>query len=333
MLSSEFEAIFAPLKGNAQLKRYLLTELEQGKLAHAYIFEGAKGSGKFTIATMLSAALAPEFSQKILNGECVDVNVFGLTDDRRSIGISTVRELKYRASIQPQELHCTIFIIRDAHTLTTEAQNSLLKILEEPPQDTYFFLLCETASALLPTVRSRAPILRMQRFDENELESIILSKEKKATALKERSPEEFTLLLKSSDGAVGNALARLSGRSDSRSALREKATELIGLLRDGKRTDVLLFFTTANLSRDELSTLLGYLSEAARDLLAVKKCSDVDLVFYLTRESADEDSFSFATQSLLKIYEECVRLTEALNSNVNQSIFAIQCANAFTDAL
>jgi DNA polymerase-3 subunit delta' len=123
---------------------------------------------------MLAAALEPDFSDKILSGGCVDVTTYALPEDRKSIGIATIRELKYKTQILPQELSSNIFIVRDAHTMTPEAQNSLLKVLEEPPAGVYIFLLCDTAAALLPTVRSRAPSLRMQIFTVSDLPEKLL---------------------------------------------------------------------------------------------------------------------------------------------------------------
>lgn len=328
-----YETLFSALYGNSKLKSYLISELEKGGLSHAYIIEGPSGSGKFTLAKLLSAALAPEYSHKILTSGSVDVNVYSLADDRKSIGISTVREIKYKAELQPQELPCEIFVIRDAHTLTTEAQNSLLKILEEPPRNVYFFLLCETASVLLPTVRSRAPVLRMELFDEEMLGELLLRTEKKARSMKDELPDEFTALLRSSGGTLGNALKALGERRSERSRIRERATELIDLLRDGKRTELLIFFSTLDMSREELTLLLEQFAEATRDMLAVKKGNEPDLLFYLSRERADEDAFAFATQTLMELFDISTSLMEALTVNVNQSVFAVRCATSLADAL
>ncbi|MBR2460256.1 MAG: hypothetical protein IKB34_03395 [Clostridia bacterium] len=326
------EEIFEPLCGNEALKSYLSASIRNGRLSHAYIIEGVAGSGKFTLATMLSAALAPQFSEKIMAGGCVDVNVYSLPEDKKSIGIATVRELKYRAFIQPQELPCQIFIVRDAHTLTAEAQNSLLKILEEPPKGVYIFLLCENASLLLPTVRSRAPSLKMQSFTEEELGLLLPQLDKKAGELSKRSPEDYSLLLRSASGSIGKALAGLSRRKDSKSALREKAATVIGHLREGKATELLLFFATQGLQRDDMLTLLCYLREASRDMLAVKKCEEPRLLFYLSREAADEDAYSFAAESLLKIYNISDSMAEELSANPNMNVFSIKCACALSEA-
>lgn len=330
--TEKIRKIFQPLIGNDNLKSFLSAGADEGKLSHAYIIEGAKGSGKYTLATMTAAALAPDFSDKILSGGCVDVTTYSLQDDKKSIGIATVRELKYKTQILPQELPCNIFIVRDAHTMTPEAQNSLLKVLEEPPEGVYIFLLCDNAAALLPTVRSRAPSLKMQIFTESELSQMLPRLDKKAEELQGKSPEEYALLIRASGGTIGGALSRLSQKKDAKSALRSKAEAVIGYLRDGNRTELLLFFSTGGLSRDDMLTVLLYLGDAFRDLLTTKKCDNARLLFYLSEEQADEDSYAFATETLMKLYRVTDTMAEELYYNPNMSVFAVRCACALWEA-
>ena len=327
------EEIFSPLRGNDALKRILCASIREKKLSHAYIIEGAKGSGKFTLATMMAAALCPEFKEKILDGGCVDVTVYALPEDRKSIGIATVRELKYRTQIQPQELPYNIFIVRDAHTLTPEAQNSLLKVLEEPPEGVYLCLLCESAAALLPTVRSRAPSLRMQVFGEDELAEMLIAQDSKARELSEKSPDEISLLIRSAGGTLGAAMAKLTQKKDAKAALRGKVETLLETLREGGRTDVLLFFTTANFSRDDMLTVLLYLGEAFRDMLAAKKSGAVRTLFYLSVDKAEEDSYSFASETLMKLYTIVDRMVEDLYFNPNMNVFSVRLACALQEAI
>ena len=330
--SAKIEKIFQPLIGNDALKGFLANGASENKLSHAYIIEGAKGSGKYTLATMLAAALAPEFADKILSGGCVDVTTYALPEDRKSIGIATVRELKYKTQILPQELSCNIFIVRDAHTMTPEAQNSLLKVLEEPPAGVYIFLLCDTAAALLPTVRSRAPSLRMQIFTETELSEMLPRLDKKAEELSRKSPDEYTLLIRASGGTIGGALTKLSQKKDAKAALRGKAESIVGYLRDRKKTELLLDLSAGNIARDDMLTVLLYLGEAFRDLMTTKKSEEARLLFYLSREQAEEDSYAFATETLLKLYNVADTMAEELYYNPNMNVFAVRCACALWES-
>ena len=94
--------------------------------------------------------------------------------------------------------------------MSPAAQNTLLKILEEPPAGVYFLLLCTSAAGLLPTVRSRAPVLRMELLDAGVIRSYLLKNSRKA---KNISPEELDLAVRMSHGTIGSAIAALSAKS------------------------------------------------------------------------------------------------------------------------
>ena len=170
------ETFFMGLYGNDRLKSYLLTAVGEKKLPHALIFEGAEGSGKMTAVISTLSAMEPQFSEKIASGGTPDVTVITIPDGKKSIGVTAVRDIKYQAYIKPQELSCRAFIIDKAETMTPEAQNALLKIFEEPPANVFFFLLCDNASSLLSTVRSRAPVLRMEIFDGATLSDYLIDR-------------------------------------------------------------------------------------------------------------------------------------------------------------
>lgn len=135
---------------------------------HTYIIEGSVGSGRGEYVRRFAADLCsnPEHARKIMASTAVDVHEFALPKDKKSLGVDIVREISKIVLLRPVELDFIVIIIRNADSLTVAAQNAALKLLEEPPQAVYFFLLCEGTDALLPTVRSRAAVLRMQREAE-----------------------------------------------------------------------------------------------------------------------------------------------------------------------
>ena len=187
-VSMSAERFFDSLYGNLQLIKYLSSGVDSKHLPHALIIEGPEGSGKRSTAYMTCAAMQPDFSDKIMRRITPDITCHTLEAGKKTIGVSTVREIREAAYIMPQELSVRVFIIDNASLMTDAAQNALLKILEEPPEGVYFFLLSENASALLPTVRSRAPVVRMQVFDEGELEEYIVKNNGKAARLSGAEP-------------------------------------------------------------------------------------------------------------------------------------------------
>lgn len=138
---------------------------------HAYLFCGARGCGKKTLARLLAQALfcgAGEAERpcghcpackRFLSGNHPDART--VAPKGRSIGVDDVRELIDYLSRRPYEGGWHVAIIERAEKMTPSAQNALLKTLENPPEDTVFFLLTETPGALLSTVRSRARLVRV----------------------------------------------------------------------------------------------------------------------------------------------------------------------------
>ena len=327
-MSDHFEALY----GNEQLKTYIKSKMSDGALPHALIFEGSEGSGKFTVATMTAMALDPQFADKIKKHISPDVTVHEPTDGKKSIGVSLIREIRAQAYIKPQELSVRVFVIRHAHTMTTEAQNALLKILEEPPSGVYFFLLCENSSLLLPTVRSRAPVLKMAVLPDDELSEYVASVNKKAELMKRNSPEEYAMLIRSCGGSVGAAISRI-GTPDSQSEkLRTLTGELIALISEGKRDGILLFFVKNRLKREELETVLLGLSCAMRDMLKLKYGTLSDTLFFASLAQAEEASASYARSTLMNVYNESETLRAKLSVNVNVDAFSVRCADALIDA-
>ena len=328
------ETVFKGLYGNERLKSYLFGCVTEKKLPHALIIEGAEGSGKMTATLLTLTAMDPDFSEKIMGFGSPDVTLHTLADGKKSIGVSAVRDIRYQAYITPQELSFRAFIIDKAETMTTEAQNALLKIFEEPPAGVFFFLLCDNASALLSTVRSRAPVLRMEIFDSTTLSDYLLENNEKARKLYEKDREAFTLLVRSSSGAIGEAEKRLGETEDSAYAVKKKTDELIALLSEGKSSEILCFFSALKLSREELSLIMLNLSYAARDMLSVKYRVQCEPLYFSNTEAAEEWAASFAKLTLMNLYHTAESLSETLDElNVNIQLFALKSADALTDAL
>lgn len=163
---------FSSLLGNHRLKDNLTTALRQGRLAHFYLIHGPVGSGKHTLARLLSAAAMCESAKapcpgcpscrKVLSGVHPDVVMVEDTE-HKTIPVRMVRQIREDVFIRPNEGRRKIYIF--PQELGIEGQNTLLKILEEPPQYAMFLLLTDNPDRILPTVRSRCVELKMQALD------------------------------------------------------------------------------------------------------------------------------------------------------------------------
>jgi len=160
---------FAELAGEEHVTKTLVNAIKQGRVSHAYLFAGPRGTGKTSTAKILAKAMncekgpTPEPDNtcpsclEISAGSAVDVLEIDAASNR---GIDEIRELRDKVHFAPTRGRYKVYIIDEVHMLTTEAFNALLKMLEEPPAHAIFVLATTEPHKVLPTILSRC-----QRFD------------------------------------------------------------------------------------------------------------------------------------------------------------------------
>ena len=332
--------------GNRELRERLGADLERGGFSHAYILEGPKGGGKHTLALSLVMALACknrtvsghslpcnecESCRKIREGISPDVIYIKRPEGRTTMGVDTVRTLRNDVCVLPNDLDFKVYIIEDADTMTPQAQNALLLTLEEPPPFVLFLLLAKESDLLLETIRSRAPILRLQPVCEEEMRNYLLSPERPAIArsvraLCDASPDDFAALLKMANGSIGRALALLEEKKRAPLlAARATAEEFCTLLAEGTRQDALLELLLALPSaRDDLQSRLELIALALRDLSLLVHSDTAPLVFFTDRERAIDLAVRFTPGRLLSYLSATEQAQGALLLNANTRLTLIQ---------
>jgi len=153
--------------GNIQTIDAINTMFENKNVPHAFLFTGKSGTGKTTIGRVISNMLESKGS---------DFKEINSADFR---GIDTIRQLITNSQYPPVESKAKVWLIDEAHQMTSPAMNALLKILETPPSDTYFILCTTDPQKLLPTIKSRCSIFHMELLDVDEMKSLIKSVTKK----------------------------------------------------------------------------------------------------------------------------------------------------------
>ncbi len=231
------------LAGNHRLKAQLSQQEEGRGLSHAYIISGPVGSGRRTLARLLSGAMLCTSAtkehpcgqcascKKVLRGIHPDVSVISSGGPGKSITVDQVRVLRSDAYIRPNEAKRKIYLLEQADQMNPSAQNAMLKLLEDGPSYGVFFLIVDNAGGLLPTVRSRC--------EELALQPVALAEG--VQWLKERCPqkseEELHQAVVECQGILGRAVERLEEAGVHQSRV-EKARRLVQVLELGDELEV-----------------------------------------------------------------------------------------------
>src|SRR5574338_712464 len=209
---------FSEVIGQEHVTRTLRNAIEQGRIAHGYIFSGHRGIGKTTIARILAMALncrstdhpVPEpcgvcdSCVEIRQGNAVDVIEIDAATNR---GIDEIRELREAARYRPARDRYKIWILDEAHQITDAAFNALLKTLEEPPPWVVFMMATTQPEDIPQTIRSRCQHFSFHavRFDDIVAQLAGLMKKEKLQA----DDEALALLAEAGEGSVRDALSLL----------------------------------------------------------------------------------------------------------------------------
>ena len=332
------------LFGNEALKSTLRGFAGKRAFPNAFMISGPEGSGKSTAALLFAMAISCKGSdrpcgkcescRKISEGISPDVITVGLVKDRKTIGIESVREITDSAYILPNDLDVKIYIINDAEKLTTQAQNALLKIFEEGPKSVYFILLTSAPSQLLPTVRSRAPEIKTEVFNDKKLTELLTQNVKKAADLYAKDEQALKKIVSASGGSYGKALDILEGKNRKTPQLIKKAENIVSLLSEKDGAHLMLALLDESSDRENYSSVLSLVQNALRDLAMIKKGGENDMIFYSDRTYAAELSGKFPISTIVRLTDVLDNLYyEVTQTNINVRTAAVVASGRLTDVM
>lgn len=315
-----FDAVF----GNFEAKALFSQCINDNKLSHAYMLVGPEGCGKKTFVKAIAQNLArrdgsdEETISRISTGHSPDV--LSIPTEDKKIGIDAVRSFVSTVYLTPNELDFKMYIFDKADKMTPQAQNALLKIIEEPPKRVYIFLLCENPASLLQTVRSRVIAVNMQTFSEAQVREYI---ERSAPELAlSASEERSAFALKMSRGALG-AVKNLLDPENGEFEAYTKAHEIIAALsRKNRGVSYFDFISIIFLFADnseKLALLLKYLALFYRDVLAAQN-SEYAEILTLTEDDAIKFASVFPISSTLDVLDVITEVSANMAFNSNLSL-------------
>jgi DNA polymerase-3 subunit gamma/tau len=251
---------FEEIIGQERVTRTLQNAIRANRVVHAYLFAGHRGTGKTTTARILAKALncaqgptpTPDNTcancEAITAGYSVDVIEIDAASNR---GIEEIRELRDRIRLAPTEGRYKVYIIDEAHMLTTEAANALLKTLEEPPEHAVLILVTTEPHRLPTTILSRCQRFDFRRISQKEL--VTRLQHIASTEGFEIDDKALAIIAGSADGSVRDAesvLDQLTAYAEGRITAQDVLT-VLGLLEE----EVALKFADAIIERDVIACL------------------------------------------------------------------------------
>lgn len=311
---------FRDIVGHKAIIEHLQDAIEMKKISHAYIFEGEKGSGKKEIADAFSRALECEQKGKDSCGTChsclqakshshPDI-IWVEHEKEKIISVDEIRtKVNNDIAIKPYTGPYKVYIIDEAEKLNEQAQNALLKTIEEPPEYAVILLLTTNIGSFLPTIVSRCITLHLKPVEYKEVEKYILDH-------MDIDADRVKFLVKYSMGNIGKAM-RLA-QSEEFDEMRKDCVHLLKYIDEMTEYEVIEYMKNLSKYKLEMTEFLDMMMMWYRDVLLLKATGNLDQIIFI------EEYGKMRELTIYKSYEQINNILMAfdktkkrLRANVN----------------
>ena len=339
---------FSDVVGQEHITSTLKRQVAEGRLSHAYLFTGTRGTGKTTCAKILAKAVNCENPQDgdpcnacpaclgIESGAFLDVTEL---DAASNNGVDSVRALRDEAIYSPAQVKKRVYIIDEVHMLSVAAFNALLKILEEPPEHLMFILATTELHKVLPTILSRCQRFAFRRILPRDIEAR-LDYVAKQEGIDLRS-DGAELLARLSDGALRDALSLLDQCAAAGGSIGAKevldtlglagnvqTAQLLGFILRRDAKSALLLLGQLYAGGKDVGAVIGELSTLARDLLVSSTAPEGGATLLSGGYDGKTLRSLYALTNNARLIQLCTVLQEtsaAMQSSVNRRTDAELC--------
>lgn len=345
--------VFSEVVSQAAIIQTLQNQIISGKISHAYLFSGPRGTGKTTVARIFAKALNCE---NVVNGEpclqCTNCQEIGESvspdvieiDAASNNGVDEIRDIREKVKFLPSGAKYKIYIIDEVHMLSQSAFNALLKTLEEPPKHVIFILATTEPQKLLATIISRC-----QRFDFKPINALDISMKLKSICEKEEvtiSDDAINAIAEAAEGGMRDALSILDqvisyGNKD---ISVEDVNTIIGSISFDKMIELMNYINAKNVNfaldsvnefvttGKEASKVANAMLVFCRDLLLYKNIGDKNSNKYIFEKEKFQSLASQISVSKVLYYIDLLcdvqnRLRLSTTPNIYLEITIIKMCN------
>ena len=305
------------LLGHKNILDKLTLTITNNTVGHAYIFEGPDGIGKRETALSFSKMLMCE-GKDFPCGICKACLLFSeqsnpdfqeIISEGKSIGVEDIRKITKDIVIRPLYSNYKIIIINDADKMTLQAQNALLKSLEEPPGYVVFILTAHSASALAPTIRSRCQKIQFSKLADREIEGILDDKYGFA---------DRDFIISYADGVIGTALDL--AESPQLLELRDRVVGAISSLISSSGENIIEVVKLFEENTDKLQFMLQIVLLYLRDLLIYMKTANISILINSDKKDMIICNVGLKQSALSKCIKSVWETAEAISYNANAQL-------------
>lgn len=312
---------FVDIVGQEQLKEHLENALTTNKVSHAYIINGERSAGKEFIAKTFAMALQCENRQGIepcqechscrqaLSGNHPDI-IFITHEKPNTISVDDIRsQINGDVAIKPYSSPRKIYIMNEGEKMTVQAQNALLKTLEEPPEYAVILILTTNANSLLPTILSRCVVLNMKPVRDEQIKRFLMES-------MEVPSYKADICTAFARGNLGKA--RMLAKSEEFDKVKDEAITLLKYIGEMEINEIVAAIKKINEYKFDVNDYLDILSIWYRDVLMFKATHDANNLIFreeiqYIRKVADKSTY----EGIEEIIDALEKSKQRLTANVN----------------
>lgn len=314
---------FSEILGHGQIKEHFLNAIRSQKVSHAYILSGEAGMGKKTLADAFALTLLCERGidvpcmkchacKQVLSGNHPDL-IYVSHEKPASIGVDDIREqINDTIPVRPYSSSYKIYIVDEAEKMTPQAQNALLKTIEEPPSYAVILLLTENQELFLPTILSRCVQMKLKPLKDEEVKHYLM----KQLQIPESSADVYTAFAR---GNLGKAVTIAS--SENFQEMYQKFLKLLENIHEMDISQILDMIRDMKDGQMDLEECLDFVQMWYRDVLLYKVSGDKEhLIFQNEWNMIQKISETSSYPGLETVLEAADAARSRLKANVNMEL-------------